>query len=153
MVVELPSNYNAILGRPILHELKAAMSIYHYCIKFASPYGTEIVQRDQPKAGAYNVDLPKSQVNMLNDKQDARAKEARLKRPIIADLSKIGITERHLKNLQMIRNPSTKKRLTPIPYSRVLIVIIPKVLVDVGSAINIFFANTFKWMGIPANFL
>ncbi|XP_022849885.1 uncharacterized protein LOC111371976 [Olea europaea var. sylvestris] len=41
--VDLPSNYNAILGRPILHELKAATSIYHYCVKFPTPYGTGII--------------------------------------------------------------------------------------------------------------
>lgn len=33
VVVDLQSSYNAILGRLILHKLKAAMLIYHYCMK------------------------------------------------------------------------------------------------------------------------
>ncbi|XP_022846276.1 uncharacterized protein LOC111369020 [Olea europaea var. sylvestris] len=68
VVVDLPSNYNAILGQPILHELKATMSIYYYCVKFPTPYGTGIIQGVQAAARACNVDLPRPQVNMLRNK-------------------------------------------------------------------------------------
>ncbi|XP_022875750.1 uncharacterized protein LOC111394222 [Olea europaea var. sylvestris] len=97
VVVDLPSNYNAILGRPILHELKAATSIYHYCVIFSTPYGIGIIQGDQATAMACNIDLPRPQVNMLKSRTNTQAEEARPKRPIIANLSEIGITEKNLK--------------------------------------------------------
>ncbi|XP_022851918.1 uncharacterized protein LOC111373595 [Olea europaea var. sylvestris] len=53
-----------------------------------------------------------------------------------------------------------QKEADPHPYTGVLVislpiaeVTIPKILVDTGSALNILFNNTLKWMGISANFL
>nr|XP_009420911.1 PREDICTED: uncharacterized protein LOC104000553 [Musa acuminata subsp. malaccensis] len=40
MVVDLPSAYNAILGRPTLNKLKAVVSTYHRAIKFPTSVGT-----------------------------------------------------------------------------------------------------------------
>lgn len=52
------------------------------------------------------------------------------------------------------------KEIDPHPYPRVLVVSVPvtriivqKVLVDIGSALNILFSNTLKWMGIAIKFL
>ncbi|XP_064992481.1 uncharacterized protein LOC135629214 [Musa acuminata AAA Group] len=39
MVVDLPSAYNVILGRPTLNKLKAVVSTYHWTIKFPTPMG------------------------------------------------------------------------------------------------------------------
>ena len=34
MVVDFPSAYNAIIGRPLIHAIKAMASIYHQVILF-----------------------------------------------------------------------------------------------------------------------
>ncbi|XP_030478239.1 uncharacterized protein LOC115695304 [Cannabis sativa] len=39
IVVDCPSSYNAILGRPWIHEMKAVPSTYHQVIKFPTPWG------------------------------------------------------------------------------------------------------------------
>ncbi|KAJ9544850.1 hypothetical protein OSB04_024557 [Centaurea solstitialis] len=38
-VIDCPSTYNAILGRPWIHDMKAIPSTYHQKIKFPSPWG------------------------------------------------------------------------------------------------------------------
>ena len=50
IVVETPSAYNAILGRPFLARIMGVLSIYHNVLKF--PVGTEIgeVRGDQQAA-------------------------------------------------------------------------------------------------------
>jgi hypothetical protein len=65
IVVDIPSNYNAILGRPLLHELQAATSIYHYCLKFPTPSGPGIIRGNRDEARACNVDLPRPLVGVL----------------------------------------------------------------------------------------
>ncbi|KAL2524641.1 Retrotrans gag domain-containing protein [Abeliophyllum distichum] len=60
VMVDLPSNYNAILGRPILHELKAAASIYHYAIKFPTPHGVGIVRGKSASSKELQRQLPPS---------------------------------------------------------------------------------------------
>lgn len=97
---------------------------------------------------------------MLNNRQDVRARGARLKRPIIIDLSKIGIIEKYLKKPTDDQLSFDEKEANPHPYLGVLIisvpvagVIIPKLLVDTKSASDILFTNTFEWMGIHTNFL
>lgn len=49
-IVDLPPSYSTILGRSILHKLKVAISIYHYCMNFPYPSGVRIVRKDQTKA-------------------------------------------------------------------------------------------------------
>ncbi|XP_064992466.1 uncharacterized protein LOC135629201 [Musa acuminata AAA Group] len=39
MVVDLPSTYNIILGRPTLNKIKAVVSTYHRTIKFSTSAG------------------------------------------------------------------------------------------------------------------
>lgn len=60
-------HFNAILGYPILYELKVAISIYHYCMKFSIPRRVEIVLGDQTKASLCNIDLPRAKVNMFRE--------------------------------------------------------------------------------------
>lgn len=57
VVVDILSNYNAILGRPMLHKLKAATLIYHYCIKFSAPDRMRVLHGNQVKARSYNISL------------------------------------------------------------------------------------------------
>ena len=46
MVVELPSAYNAILGRPTLKKFRAVISIYHRAIKFPTQEGVGEAKSD-----------------------------------------------------------------------------------------------------------
>ncbi|XP_065004140.1 uncharacterized protein LOC135636379 [Musa acuminata AAA Group] len=46
MVVDLPSAYNAILGRPTLNKLKAVVSTYHRAIKFLTLARVEVSRSD-----------------------------------------------------------------------------------------------------------
>ncbi|XP_022841987.1 uncharacterized protein LOC111365685 [Olea europaea var. sylvestris] len=97
---------------------------------------------------------------MLRSRTNTQAEKARPKRPIVADLSEIGITKKNLKNATDEQLSFDKKEVDPHPYHGVMVislpvagVTIPKVLVDTGSSLNILFSHTLKWMGIPANFL
>ena len=47
LVVDCPSAYNAILGRPTLNSWKAVTSTYHLMTKFPTEYGVGEVQGDQ----------------------------------------------------------------------------------------------------------
>ena len=52
LVVDKKAPFNAILGRPWLHAMKAVPSTYHQCIKFPSDKGIAVVygsQRSSPK--------------------------------------------------------------------------------------------------------
>ncbi|XP_074282564.1 uncharacterized protein LOC141607106 [Silene latifolia] len=40
LIIEGPTTYNVILGRPWLHQMKAVPSTYHQCLKFPTPWGT-----------------------------------------------------------------------------------------------------------------
>ncbi|KAJ9557881.1 hypothetical protein OSB04_012495 [Centaurea solstitialis] len=43
-VIDCPSAYNAILGRPWIHDMKAVPSTYHQKIKFPSPWGVQEIE-------------------------------------------------------------------------------------------------------------
>ena len=47
LVVNYPSSYNAIIGRPTLNSWKAVTSTYHLSVKFPTDYGVGQVQGDQ----------------------------------------------------------------------------------------------------------
>ncbi|XP_010270816.1 PREDICTED: uncharacterized protein LOC104607022 [Nelumbo nucifera] len=47
LVVATPSPYNAIVGRPITHALRAVVSNYYLTIKFPMDYGVGVVRSDQ----------------------------------------------------------------------------------------------------------
>lgn len=96
---------------------------------------------------------------MLRNRTNTQAEEARPKRPIVVDLSEIGITKKNLKKPTDEQLSFDEKEADPHPYHGVMVislpvagVTIPKVLVDTGSSLNILFSHTLKWMGIPANF-
>ena len=46
-VMDCPSSYNAILGRPWLHKMKAVPSTLHQKIKFDTPWGVRQIRGDQ----------------------------------------------------------------------------------------------------------
>lgn len=47
LVVDCPSAFNGILGRPLLRNFKAVTSIYHLKIKFPTPTGIGEVNKSQ----------------------------------------------------------------------------------------------------------
>ncbi|XP_074313722.1 uncharacterized protein LOC141648914 [Silene latifolia] len=50
LVIEGPTTYNVILGRPCLHEMKADPSTYHQCLTFPTPWGVVIVKGDREES-------------------------------------------------------------------------------------------------------
>ncbi|XP_074314961.1 uncharacterized protein LOC141651138 [Silene latifolia] len=50
LVIEGPTTYNVILGRPWLHQMKAVPSTYHQCLKFPTPWGTVTVKGDREES-------------------------------------------------------------------------------------------------------
>ncbi|XP_074297145.1 uncharacterized protein LOC141627829 [Silene latifolia] len=58
LVIDGPSTYNVILGRPWIHEMKAIPSTYHQCLKFPTPLGVQEIRGDQEEAkDCYKVAL------------------------------------------------------------------------------------------------
>ncbi|CAA7031149.1 unnamed protein product [Microthlaspi erraticum] len=47
IVMDKPAIYNAILGTPWLHEMKAVISTFHQCVKFPTPYGIFTLRGNQ----------------------------------------------------------------------------------------------------------
>ena len=46
-IIDAPSAYNVILGRPWIHELKAVPSTYHQVIRFPTPWGIRQIRGEQ----------------------------------------------------------------------------------------------------------
>ena len=59
-VVDHPMPFDAIIGRPWLHQMRAVASVYHQCVKFLSPTG-EKNHTQKPKTGPslLHVRIPK----------------------------------------------------------------------------------------------
>lgn len=50
-VVQAPMAYNIILGRPLLHRIRAIMSTFHFTMKFSTSNGVGVIRRSQTVAG------------------------------------------------------------------------------------------------------
>lgn len=50
LIVDCPSTYNAILGKPMLNKMKAVTSTYHLLIHFLTEEGVGEVRGDQAVA-------------------------------------------------------------------------------------------------------
>ncbi|XP_022853913.1 uncharacterized protein LOC111375341 [Olea europaea var. sylvestris] len=50
VVFDTPSPYDAVMGQPLLFSLRAAFSLYHYSIKFPTPYGVGEVKGNRELA-------------------------------------------------------------------------------------------------------
>jgi hypothetical protein len=60
LVVDRPSSYNAIIGRPTLNKLRAATSTYHLMMKFPIEEGVGVVRGYQLVARrCYNISMKK----------------------------------------------------------------------------------------------
>ncbi|KAL2542603.1 Uncharacterized protein Adt_03581 [Abeliophyllum distichum] len=110
VIVDLTSNYNAILGRPILHELKEAASIYHYAMKFSTLHGVGIVQRSQTVARSYNITFLWVEVDMLHEDPrcpDLRSEQNELKEEPIEELGRLDPRlNQHEQKVEPVRSTS-----------------------------------------------
>jgi hypothetical protein len=60
LVINRPSAYNAIIGRPALNKLRAATSTYHLMMKFPTEERVGVVRGDQLVARrCYNISMKK----------------------------------------------------------------------------------------------
>ncbi|XP_056847421.1 uncharacterized protein LOC130498093 [Raphanus sativus] len=50
LVVDCPSSYNVILGRPWIHDMGAVPSTFHQLVKFPTPWSIRAVKGDQENA-------------------------------------------------------------------------------------------------------
>ncbi|XP_074299710.1 uncharacterized protein LOC141630862 [Silene latifolia] len=50
LVIESPTTYNVILGRPWLHQMKAIPLTYHQCLKFPTSWGVVKVKGDREES-------------------------------------------------------------------------------------------------------
>ncbi|XP_074265131.1 uncharacterized protein LOC141587555 [Silene latifolia] len=50
LVIDGPSTYNVIFGRPCIHEMKAVPSAYHWSPKYPTPWGVQEIRGDQEEA-------------------------------------------------------------------------------------------------------
>ncbi|KAK9049138.1 hypothetical protein SSX86_031895 [Deinandra increscens subsp. villosa] len=58
-VMDAPSGYNIILGRPWIHDMKAVPSTYHQCVKLPTPWGVVTIHSDQQEAkDCYTSNIP-----------------------------------------------------------------------------------------------
>jgi hypothetical protein len=66
LVIDRPSTYNAIMGRPALNKLRAATSTYHLMMKFLTEGGIGEVRGDQLAARkCYNISMKASDTTNL----------------------------------------------------------------------------------------
>ncbi|GFZ00954.1 hypothetical protein Acr_14g0005890 [Actinidia rufa] len=64
MVVDIPSPYNAIVGRDWLHRMKGVASTLHQAIKFLTPRGEEAIYGDQVAAKQCYLDTVSTKMAM-----------------------------------------------------------------------------------------
>ena len=74
LIVDAPSAYNMLLGRPSLNAIKAIPSVYHMIIKFPTIHGVGMVQGDQRVAReCYTASMKQRAVDNVNmDELDMR---------------------------------------------------------------------------------
>ena len=76
LIVDAPSAYNMLFGRPSLNAIKAIPSAYHMMINFPTTGGVGIVRGDQRVArGCYSASMKQRAVdNVYMDRLDMRDK-------------------------------------------------------------------------------
>ena len=74
LIVDAPSTYNILLGRPSLNAVRAVPSAYHMIIKFPTANGVEMVRGDQRVAReCYSASMKQKAVgNIYMDELDMR---------------------------------------------------------------------------------
>ena len=74
LIVDAPSNYNILLGRPSLNAIRAIPSAYHMVIKFPTVNGVGMVRGDQHIAReCYSASMKQKAIgNIYMDELDKR---------------------------------------------------------------------------------
>jgi UDP-glucose 6-dehydrogenase len=68
-VMDCPSSYNVILGRPWIHNLRAIPSTYHQCVKIPAPWGVVTLRGDQQQSQeCYKVTMKPT--NLIKETSD-----------------------------------------------------------------------------------
>ncbi|XP_019051723.1 PREDICTED: uncharacterized protein LOC109114090 [Nelumbo nucifera] len=67
LVVATPSPYNAIIGRPINHALRAVVSTYYLAMKFPMDFGVGVVWGDQLKSRKCYIVALKEKARLADD--------------------------------------------------------------------------------------
>ncbi|KAL0395198.1 UNVERIFIED_CONTAM: hypothetical protein Slati_4486000 [Sesamum latifolium] len=82
LVVDLPSAYNVILGRPMLNTFQAVISTYHMKIKFPTPGGVGEVQEDPLQSRKCYVEaIRKGQKRRVDEAPDQIPPSKKVKTP------------------------------------------------------------------------
>uniref|UniRef100_A0A803PYU0 HAT C-terminal dimerisation domain-containing protein n=1 Tax=Cannabis sativa TaxID=3483 RepID=A0A803PYU0_CANSA len=69
VVINVPSAFDTMIGRPALYDLKAITSIYHLCLKFLTRHAVGCLRGDQQSAcHCYNLSLSKAKKEKMPDK-------------------------------------------------------------------------------------
>ena len=84
LIVDAPSAYNMLLGRPSLNTIRAIPSVYHMVIKFPTKNGVGMVQGNQRIAReCYSASMKQKMVdNIYMDELDMRDKVSTLPTPL-----------------------------------------------------------------------
>jgi hypothetical protein len=107
LVVDQPSTYNTIIGRPSLNKLKATTSTYHLKMKFSTDEGVEEVKGDQvaPRK-CYNTSLKKpSRFVPLTISNVGSRNEGKLKGELAEELVEVFMGEGKITNPKNLRWP------------------------------------------------
>ncbi|KAH6772287.1 hypothetical protein C2S51_010691 [Perilla frutescens var. frutescens] len=79
-IIDAPSTYNVILGRPWIHELKAVLSTYHQVIRFPTPWGIrqirgeQITSRDCYRSAFKTNHVQVQEVNQIDEASTSNSK-------------------------------------------------------------------------------
>ncbi|XP_056843217.1 uncharacterized protein LOC130495743 [Raphanus sativus] len=65
LVVDCPSSYNVILGRPWIHDMGVVPSTLHQLVKFPTPWGIKAVKGDQENARSCSQTTLKGKTQVL----------------------------------------------------------------------------------------
>uniref|UniRef100_A0A2N9HA60 RNA-directed DNA polymerase n=1 Tax=Fagus sylvatica TaxID=28930 RepID=A0A2N9HA60_FAGSY len=76
LVVDCPSAYNVIIGRPTLNKLRAVTSTYHLLVRFPTEHGIGEAQRRPGNGEGVLLRIPRSRGN-TPDNEDRRGTQAR----------------------------------------------------------------------------
>ncbi|GMP73163.1 hypothetical protein CsSME_00030995 [Camellia sinensis var. sinensis] len=68
-VIDTPSPYNIILGRPWLHAMRAVPSTLHQLLRFPTEHGIEVVRGDQLQAKNCSMAAMKSTYSIREPKK------------------------------------------------------------------------------------
>ncbi|KAM6559184.1 hypothetical protein CsatA_028423 [Cannabis sativa] len=75
LVLDVPSAFNVMLGRPALYDLKVVTSIFHSCLKFPTKNGVGCLRGNQQAAReCYNLAITKAKKEVSSSKSSDKGK-------------------------------------------------------------------------------